>query len=145
MCQGCYSKQKLLWRHRLMLTPMCLYGAEWSSEEGVVIVTSCNPQSKHNRLAHVYGTLVTRVILWRISPVCTQVLAVYPTTIRRKILRQLYSIPMHECYLFDKCGVKFLDALMLGARVELFLPKVRLNCGVVICSIPVPQAVGSVR
>uniref|UniRef100_A0A383VF86 Cyclic nucleotide-binding domain-containing protein n=1 Tax=Tetradesmus obliquus TaxID=3088 RepID=A0A383VF86_TETOB len=55
-----------------------------------------------------------------------QVLAVYPTTIRRKILRQLYATPLHECYLFKKCGVKFLDALMLGARVELFLPKVEI-------------------
>lgn len=53
-----------------------------------------------------------------------QVLAVYPTTIRRRILRQLYSAPLKECYLFQHCGVKFLDALMLGARVELFLPKV---------------------
>eukprot|EP00882_Tetradesmus_deserticola_P017965 GHRQ01019276.1.p1 GENE.GHRQ01019276.1~~GHRQ01019276.1.p1 ORF type:complete len:511 (+),score=215.89 GHRQ01019276.1:178-1533(+) len=53
-----------------------------------------------------------------------QVLAVYPTTIRRKILRQLYYTQLKECYLFAKCGVKFLDALMLGARVELFLPKV---------------------
>ncbi|WIA21138.1 hypothetical protein OEZ85_005449 [Tetradesmus obliquus] len=55
-----------------------------------------------------------------------QVLAVYPTTIRRKILRQLYATPLRECYLFKKCGVKFLDALMLGARVELFLPKVEI-------------------
>jgi hypothetical protein len=53
-----------------------------------------------------------------------QVLGIFPTTIRRKILRQLYSNPLKECYLFDKTGVKFLDALMLGARVELFLPKV---------------------
>jgi hypothetical protein len=56
---------------------------------------------------------------------CTQVLSVFPTTIRRKILRQLYAAPLRGCYLFDKTGVKFLDALMVGARVELFLPKVR--------------------
>lgn len=53
-----------------------------------------------------------------------QVLGIFPTTIRRKILRQLYSNPLNECYLFKNTGVKFLDALMLGARVELFLPKV---------------------
>jgi hypothetical protein len=53
-----------------------------------------------------------------------QVLSIFPTTIRRRILRQLYSNPLKDCYLFDKTGVKFLDALMLGARVELFLPKV---------------------
>jgi hypothetical protein len=52
------------------------------------------------------------------------VLSVFPTTIRRKILRQLYSQHLKGCYLFDGTGVKFLDALMLGARVELFLPKV---------------------
>lgn len=55
-----------------------------------------------------------------------QVLGIFPTTIRRKILRQLYSNPLNECYLFKNTGVKFLDALMLGARVELFLPKVRV-------------------
>lgn len=52
------------------------------------------------------------------------VLAVYPTTIRRKILRSLYMAPLGACYLFQDCGVKFLDALMMGARVELFMPKV---------------------
>lgn len=51
-------------------------------------------------------------------------LGIFPTTIRRKILRQLYSNPLKNCYLFRDTGVKFLDALMLGARVELFLPKV---------------------
>lgn len=56
-----------------------------------------------------------------------QVLGIFPTTIRRKILRQLYSNPLNECYLFKNTGVKFLDALMLGARVELFLPKVILG------------------
>jgi len=48
----------------------------------------------------------------------------FPTTIRRKVLRQLYSNSLKSCYLFKNTGVKFLDALMLGARVELFLPKV---------------------
>lgn len=55
-----------------------------------------------------------------------QVLGIFPTTIRRKILRQLYSNPLKDCYLFRDTGVKFLDALMLGARVELFLPKVEI-------------------
>lgn len=75
--------------------------------------------------------------------VCFQVLAVYPTTIRRRILRQLYSVSMHECYLFNKCGVKFLDALMLGARVELFLPKV--GSGIVQCLDFCMQHLGTVQ
>lgn len=53
-----------------------------------------------------------------------QVLAIFPTTIRRNILRQLYLSSLKNCYLFQNTGTKFLDALMLGARVELFLPKV---------------------
>eukprot|EP00775_Hariotina_reticulata_P003994 gene3994-4245_t len=68
--------------------------------------------------AYILGTITLLVT--------KQVLAVYPTTIRRRILRQLYSAPLKECYLFQHCGVKFLDALMLGARVELFLPKVEI-------------------
>jgi hypothetical protein len=60
----------------------------------------------------------------------------------RKILRQLYATPLRECYLFKKCGVKFLDALMLGARVELFLPKVGApGCW---CCCKVAAAVGKV-
>lgn len=58
-------------------------------------------------------------------PIPLQVLGIFPTTIRRRILRQLYSNSLQGCYLFKDTGVKFLDALMLGARVELFLPKVR--------------------
>jgi hypothetical protein len=53
-----------------------------------------------------------------------QVLGIFPTTIRRKILRQLYGERLKSCYLFHNTGMKFLDALMLGARMELFLPKV---------------------
>eukprot|EP00775_Hariotina_reticulata_P004102 gene4102-4348_t len=56
-----------------------------------------------------------------------QVLALYPTTIRRKILRQLYAAPLHKCYLFENCAVKFLDALLMAARVELFLPKALMS------------------
>jgi hypothetical protein len=59
--------------------------------------------------------------------VLLQVLSIFPTTIRRRILRQLYSNSLQGCYLFKDTGVKFLDALMLGARVELFLPKVCMH------------------
>lgn len=52
------------------------------------------------------------------------VLAVYPTTIRRRILRHLYNLPLHSCWLFTGCKQKFLDALLLSAKVELFMPKV---------------------
>jgi hypothetical protein len=60
------------------------------------------------------------------------VLAVFPTSVRRRILRQLYAKPLAACYLFQGCGRKFLDAIMTTARVELFLPKARhfLGAGV---------------
>lgn len=57
-------------------------------------------------------------------PTTRQVLSIYPSTIRRRILRHLYQTPMQQCYLFADCKQKFLDALMAAARVELFMPQV---------------------
>ncbi|GLC44798.1 hypothetical protein PLESTB_001212800 [Pleodorina starrii] len=55
-----------------------------------------------------------------------QVLAIYPTTIRRLALRHLYLQPVRNCYLFRGCKQRFLDALLTAARVELFLPGVEI-------------------
>ncbi|KAF6266101.1 hypothetical protein COO60DRAFT_1697459 [Scenedesmus sp. NREL 46B-D3] len=52
------------------------------------------------------------------------VLAVYPTTVRRRILRHMYNSPLRACWLFSGCGQKFLDALLATAKVELYMPKV---------------------
>lgn len=52
------------------------------------------------------------------------VLSVYPTTIRRRILRHLYSNPLSRCWLFGNCKQKFLDAVLASAKVELYMPKV---------------------
>jgi hypothetical protein len=57
------------------------------------------------------------------------VLGVFPTTIRRRTLRHLYNAPLHSCWLFGGAKQKFLDALLLGARVELFGPKVGGTAG----------------
>jgi len=54
-----------------------------------------------------------------------KVLGIYPSTIRRRILRHLYLDQLHKCFLFADCKLKFLDALLAGARVELFMPQVR--------------------
>ncbi|GLC44797.1 hypothetical protein PLESTB_001212900 [Pleodorina starrii] len=54
------------------------------------------------------------------------VLGIYPTTIRRKVLRHLYLHPVRNCYLFRGCKQRFLDALLTAARVELFMPGVQL-------------------
>ncbi|EFJ46903.1 hypothetical protein VOLCADRAFT_62022, partial [Volvox carteri f. nagariensis] len=54
------------------------------------------------------------------------VLGIYPTTIRRKVLRHLYLHPVRSCYLFKGCKQRFLDALLTVARVELFMPGVQL-------------------
>jgi hypothetical protein len=53
------------------------------------------------------------------------VLAAFPTTVRRHILRALYRGPLSACYLFQGTGEKFLDALLMAARVELYKPQVR--------------------
>jgi hypothetical protein len=52
------------------------------------------------------------------------VLAAFPTTVRRHILRALYRGPLSACYLFQGTGEKFLDALLMAARVELYKPQV---------------------
>jgi hypothetical protein len=52
------------------------------------------------------------------------VLAVYPTNIRRRILRHLYNQSLHTCWLFRGCKQKFLDALLATAKVELYMPQV---------------------
>ncbi|PNH09149.1 Potassium channel KAT1, partial [Tetrabaena socialis] len=54
------------------------------------------------------------------------VLGIYPTTIRRKVLRHLYLQPVRGCYLFKGCKQRFLDALLTAARVELFMPGVQI-------------------
>ncbi|GIM10251.1 hypothetical protein Vretimale_14049 [Volvox reticuliferus] len=55
-----------------------------------------------------------------------RVLSIYPTTIRRLVLRHLYLQPVRNCYLFKGCKQRFLDALLTVARVELFLPGVEI-------------------
>jgi CRP-like cAMP-binding protein len=52
------------------------------------------------------------------------VLKVYPSSIRRKVLRQLYNPTLRECYLFQGARPRFIDALLSVARVELYLPQV---------------------
>ncbi|KAF8054945.1 AKT1 [Scenedesmus sp. PABB004] len=52
------------------------------------------------------------------------VLGVYPTTIRRRVLRHLYNGALTSCWLFRGAKQKFIDALLLSAKVELFMPKV---------------------
>eukprot|EP00775_Hariotina_reticulata_P002549 gene2549-2852_t len=93
----------------------------------VALNSYCSANNVPKDLKHTMaGLLRLHMSLQNESLGDEQVLAVYPTTIRRRILRQLYLAPLKECYLFQNCGVKFLDALMLGASVELFLPKVEI-------------------
>ncbi len=48
---------------------------------------------------------------------CAQVLAAYPTTIRRRILRHLYLHHVRASYIFQGCRQKFLDALLGISKV----------------------------
>ena len=54
------------------------------------------------------------------------VLNIYPTPLRKRILRFLYLKKLEECYLFKGCKPKLLDALLGSATVHLFMPKVQL-------------------
>ncbi len=52
-----------------------------------------------------------------------QVLAIYPQTIRRRVLRHLYMESVKNCYLFAGCNSKFLDLVLSLGRVEQFMPQ----------------------
>ena len=67
------------------------------------------------------------------------VLNIYPTPLRKRILRFLYLKKLEECYLFKGCKPKLLDALLGSATVHLFMPKVK---HVVIPSKCEPNAAG---
>ena len=54
-----------------------------------------------------------------------QVLVIFPTTIRRRILRHLYLRQVRNAYLFKGVRQKFIDALLGVARIELFMPQAR--------------------
>jgi hypothetical protein len=53
-----------------------------------------------------------------------QVLGVYPSTIRRKVLRELYLPQLSSTYLFEGTSKRFLDNLLAEARLEVYLPNV---------------------
>ena len=50
---------------------------------------------------------------------------IFPTTIRRRILRHLYLRQVRTAYLFKGVRQKFIDALLGVARIELFMPQAR--------------------
>lgn len=52
------------------------------------------------------------------------VLSVYPTTIRRRILRHLYMRALGSAWLFQGCRQKMLDAVLAASKIELYMPKV---------------------
>ena len=54
-----------------------------------------------------------------------QVLVIFPTTIRRRILRHLYLRQVRTAYLFKGVRQKFIDAILGVARIELFMPQAR--------------------
>eukprot|EP00955_Chlamydomonas_euryale_P106704 365721-Chlamydomonas_euryale.AAC.2 len=54
------------------------------------------------------------------------VLSIYPATLRRKVMRQLYLPQLRGCYLFSTVDETFVNMLLAVARVELFMPNVEL-------------------
>jgi hypothetical protein len=50
------------------------------------------------------------------------VLQIYPTTIKRRVLRHCYLDLLNRCYLFKHTPHKFKDVLLTSARIETFLP-----------------------
>lgn len=54
------------------------------------------------------------------------VLAIYPTALRRRVLRHLYGGALRSAYLFAGTPRRFRDAVLAEARLELFLPGVEI-------------------
>jgi hypothetical protein len=92
-----------------------------------VLVSYCAANNLPRELkANMQGLLRLHMSLQGEATSDEAVLAVFPTSVRRRILRQLYAEPLSSCYLFQGVGRKFLDAVMTTARVELFLPRVEV-------------------
>ncbi len=53
------------------------------------------------------------------------VLQIYPTTIRRRVLRHLYQDKLSKAYLFTDCPRRLLDLILAVANIETFMPKAR--------------------
>ena len=58
-----------------------------------------------------------------------QVLSIFPSAIRRRILRHLYLRFLRGSYLFQGAPQRLLDALLASARVEIFMPQVDIISG----------------
>lgn len=52
------------------------------------------------------------------------VLAIYPTALRRRVLRHVYGATLRDAYLFASTPRRFRDAILADARLEQFLPGV---------------------
>ncbi|KAJ9525282.1 hypothetical protein QJQ45_020813 [Haematococcus lacustris] len=55
-----------------------------------------------------------------------QVLSIYPSCLRRAVMRHIYGNALRMCYLFRGCSAMFLDAVMSMTCVELFMPYVTI-------------------
>ena len=74
-------------------------------------VDSCPPPNR--------DPCCTGCVLLKSTRGCVQVLAAYPTTIRRRILRHLYLRHVRGSYIFQGCRQKFLDALLGISKVRI--------------------------
>eukprot|EP00873_Tetraselmis_striata_P009034 jgi/Tetstr1/429298/TSEL_019216.t1 len=66
------------------------------------------------------------------APLCnekasdTEVLSIFPATLRRNILRYIYKGRLQSSYLYQGCSIKFLDLLVAAASFDLFMPQLDL-------------------
>jgi hypothetical protein len=56
------------------------------------------------------------------------VLSVLPSTLRLRVLEELYAADVRRCYLFRGTTQKLLDAMLSAGNVQLFMPKVDRCC-----------------
>ena len=57
------------------------------------------------------------------------VLQIYPSSIRRRVLRHLYHNKLARNYLFKDVQHKFIDILLSVSKIETFMPRVRGDTG----------------
>ncbi|KAG2444349.1 hypothetical protein HXX76_001105 [Chlamydomonas incerta] len=92
-------------------------------------IENLNEYSQDNELPDKLHTAMKEHLLVNFDAQATNddnVLKIYPVTIRRNALRHLYLEPVKGCYLFKGCQKRFLDAILIAARVEFFLPGVEI-------------------
>lgn len=94
------------------------YREEMQALQGYATLHALPPELRDSMQRHL------KLHFYNADAADENVLRVYPSSIRRRVLRQLYLETLQRVYLFCESKPRFLDALLGVCRVELYLPQV---------------------